>query len=216
MLRTKPEWFAVTAGSLARTGLSRAERLPLPLPAGPWRRPWRRSFWLFKVRLGGPVHARARRLFVGMCMCACQPIGGRTSLRGRASCVRGCLAMPRHRNAPKQKKRKKTDKPNEGWEKDRVPTCTSRILEGRSGTQGNGSGERISTCARDVQTGFVVFGSVGEGRDFEQTTRTLIVVKVDRRSNISLSDADKTNKSLSFSDAARPRTKRGGGGGPER
>ena len=37
------------------------------------------------------------------------------------------------------------DKPNEGWEKDRVPTCTSRILEGRSGTQGNGSGERIAT-----------------------------------------------------------------------
>ena len=144
-MRTKPEWFAVTAGSLARTGLSRAELLPLPLPAGPWRRPWRRSFWLFKVRLGGPVHARARRLFVDMCMCVCQPIGGRTSLRGRASCVRGCLAMPRHRNAPKQKKRKKTDKPNEGWEKDRVPTCTSRILEGRSGTQGNGSGERIST-----------------------------------------------------------------------
>ena len=41
--------------------------------------------------------------------------------------------------------RKKTDKPNEGWEEDRVPTCTSRILEGRSGTQGNGSGERIAT-----------------------------------------------------------------------
>ena len=31
----------------------------------------------------------------------------------------------------------KTGTPNEGWEKDRVPTCTSRILEGRSGTQGN-------------------------------------------------------------------------------
>ena len=28
---------------------------------------------------------------------------------------------------------------------DKVPTCTSRILEGRSGTQGNGSGERIAT-----------------------------------------------------------------------
>jgi len=44
------------------------------------------------------------------------------------------------------KERKKTDKPNEGWEEDRVvPTCTSRILEGRSGTPGNGSGERIAT-----------------------------------------------------------------------
>ena len=35
------------------------------------------------------------------------------------------------------KGRKKTDKANEGWEEDRVPTCTSGILEGRSGTQGN-------------------------------------------------------------------------------
>ena len=33
--------------------------------------------------------------------------------------------------------------PNKGWEKDRVPTCTSRISEGRSGAQG--SGERIAT-----------------------------------------------------------------------
>ena len=39
----------------------------------------------------------------------------------------------------------KTDTPNEGWEKDRVPTCTSRILEGRSGTHrgmGVGSASR--------------------------------------------------------------------------
>ena len=43
-----------------------------------------------------------------------------------------------------RKKEKKTLNPNEGWEEDKVPTCTSRILEGRSGTQGNGSGERTS------------------------------------------------------------------------
>ena len=41
--------------------------------------------------------------------------------------------------------RKKTDQPNEGWGEDKVPTCTSRVLEGRSGTQGNRSGERIAT-----------------------------------------------------------------------
>ena len=34
-----------------------------------------------------------------------------------------------------QKERKKTDTPNEGWDEDRVPTCTSRILEERSGGQ---------------------------------------------------------------------------------
>ena len=34
-----------------------------------------------------------------------------------------------------KKERKKTDTPNEGWDEDRVPTCTSRILEGRSGGQ---------------------------------------------------------------------------------
>ena len=34
-----------------------------------------------------------------------------------------------------KKERKKTDTPNEGWDKDRVPTCTSRILEERSGGQ---------------------------------------------------------------------------------
>ena len=32
--------------------------------------------------------------------------------------------------------RKKTEQANEGWEKDRAPTCTSRILEGRSGDTG--------------------------------------------------------------------------------
>ena len=39
--------------------------------------------------------------------------------------------------------RKKTGKQNEGWEEDKhkVPTCTSRILEGRSGThRGTGVG----------------------------------------------------------------------------
>ena len=35
----------------------------------------------------------------------------------------------------RKKERKKTDTPNEGWDEDRVPTCTSRILEGRSGGQ---------------------------------------------------------------------------------
>ena len=39
------------------------------------------------------------------------------------------------RAGPSQKERKKTDTPNEGWDEDRVPTCTSRILEGRSGGQ---------------------------------------------------------------------------------
>ena len=34
-----------------------------------------------------------------------------------------------------KKERKKTDTPNEGWDEDRVPTCTSRILEERSGGQ---------------------------------------------------------------------------------
>ena len=33
----------------------------------------------------------------------------------------------------------------EGWAEDKVPTCASRVLEGRSGKQGNGSGERIAT-----------------------------------------------------------------------
>ena len=37
--------------------------------------------------------------------------------------------------AERQKERKKTDTPNEGWDEDRVPTCTSRILEERSGGQ---------------------------------------------------------------------------------
>ena len=32
---------------------------------------------------------------------------------------------------------------------DKVPTCTSRILEGRSGTQGNGSGERIAKSPKE-------------------------------------------------------------------
>ena len=45
--------------------------------------------------------------------------------------------------------RKKTDKPTEGWEEDKVPTCTSRILEGRTirdtGERERGAHERIAT-----------------------------------------------------------------------
>ena len=33
---------------------------------------------------------------------------------------------PKHRHLLKE--RKKTDTPNEGWDEDRVPTCTSRIF----------------------------------------------------------------------------------------
>ena len=41
---------------------------------------------------------------------------------------------PRVKERKKRKKeRKKTERPNEGWDEDRVPTCTSRILEERSG-----------------------------------------------------------------------------------
>ena len=36
------------------------------------------------------------------------------------------------RASPVPKERKKTDTPNEGWDGDRVPTCTSRILESRA------------------------------------------------------------------------------------
>ena len=51
--------------------------------------------------------------------------------------------------------RKKTDT-NEGWV-DRVPTCTSRILEGRSGTQGNVS-EHNMGCTSSVAQGEGVQG----------------------------------------------------------
>ena len=39
------------------------------------------------------------------------------------------------RDERKRKERSKTDTPNEGWDEDKVPTCTSRILEERSGGQ---------------------------------------------------------------------------------
>ena len=52
-----------------------------------------------------------------------------------------------------KKERKKTDKPNEGWEEDRVPTCTSRILEGRSGT----TGDREWGAHRDTEGGWAGF-----------------------------------------------------------
>ena len=45
-----------------------------------------------------------------------------------------CSSLARHFLSSK-KERKKTDTPNEGWDEDRVPTCTSRILEERSGGQ---------------------------------------------------------------------------------
>ena len=59
------------------------------------------------------------------------PVGG-----ARAADIRQSR-MPRMRASPvaSVKERKKPET-NEGWEEDRVPTCTSRILEGRSGAQG--------------------------------------------------------------------------------
>ena len=64
--------------------------------------------------------------------------------------------------AREQKERKKTDKPDEGWGEDRVPNRTSRILEGRSGTQGNGGGERIATRRGAGWAGFTpAVGALG-------------------------------------------------------
>ena len=164
----------------------------------------------------GALFTRAR----DVCLLTCVPVSRlevalRCVVEHRASVgVLRCrgIVMP----LSKRKERKQTNQTRAG-RRTGSPPARAGSWKDDQGHRGTGVGS-ASPRARETCRQGLLFGSVGEGRDFEQyqTTRTLIVVKVDRRSNISLSDADKTNKSLSFSDAARPRTKRGGGGGPER
>jgi len=56
----------------------------------------------------------------------CHLVAARLQLRGWWVERRG--TSPRTTSAHNKKERKKTNNPREGWEEDKVPTCTSRIL----------------------------------------------------------------------------------------
>ena len=98
----------------------------------------------------------------------------------------------------KRKERKQTNQTRDG-RRTGSPPARAGSWKDDQGHRGTGVGS-ASPRARETCRQGLLFGSVGEGRDFEQyqTTRTLIVVKVDRRSNISLSPTqDRQNKQIS-------------------
>ena len=62
--------------------------------------------------------------------------------------------------------RKKTDKPTEGWEEDKVPTCTNEQDLGRKDDQGHrGTGAGSARAHRDTEGGWAGFTHTTGSRD---------------------------------------------------